>query len=97
MYYIIYAFLYLVSLLPLRVLYVLSDGVYGFLYYVIGYRKNVVMSNLGIAFPAKTESEKIKIAKKFYRNFTDTFIETIKMLSVDDEFIKTFYRKLGGN
>jgi len=94
MYYIIYFLLYLLSLLPLRVLYVLSDGIYGFIYYVIAYRKNVVMSNLEIAFPEKTPVEKIKIAKAFYRNFTDTFIETIKMLSVGDDFI---LKRFSGN
>jgi len=57
MYYIIYGLLYAVSLLPLRVLYVLSDFVYFLLYYVFGYRKKVVMSNLLQAFPEKTHEE----------------------------------------
>lgn len=38
------------------------------------------MNNLSIAFPEKTEKEKLKIAKDFYHNLTDTFIETIKFL-----------------
>ena len=46
------------------------------------------MNNLTISFPTKTEEEKITIAKKFYRNFTDTVIETIKLLSASDKFIK---------
>lgn len=87
MYYLLYAFLYLISLVPLRLLYVLSDGVYLLIYYVIRYRRDVVMNNLGIAFPEKTEIEKTAIAKKFYRNFTDSFIETIKMISVNDAYI----------
>ena len=82
MYYTLYGFLYLLSLLPLRVLYFLGDAVYGFLYYILKYRRDVVMANLTIAFPEKTETEKIKIAKAFYHNFTDTFIEVIKMLSM---------------
>lgn len=40
------------------------------------------MSNLLIAFPEKSLEERKKIAKKFYLNFTDTFIETIKMISI---------------
>jgi KDO2-lipid IV(A) lauroyltransferase len=87
MYYIIYSLLYLLSLLPLRVLYILSDIVYLLVYYVIGYRKEVVMANLKIAFPEKTEAERRSIAKKFYRNFTDNFIETIKLLSAGKKFI----------
>jgi len=82
MYYIVYGFLYLLSLLPWRVLYALSDAVYGLLYYVIGYRKEVVMNNLLIAFPEKTAAERTLIAKDFYHQFLDTFIETIKLLSV---------------
>ena len=82
MYYVLYGFLWLLSLLPLRVLYVLSDGVYGLIFYVFKYRRDVVMKNLDIAFPEKTAAEKKKIAKGFYHNLVDMFIETIKMLSI---------------
>ena len=81
MYYLIYIPLYLLSLLPLQVLYLLGDFAYFILHYVMKYRRNVVMSNLKQAFPEKTEEERARIAKQFYRNFTDTFIETIKFLS----------------
>ena len=87
MYYIIFSLLYLLSLLPLRVLYWLSDFAYFILYHIAGYRKKVVFQNLTIAFPHKSEEEKIKIAKKFYRNFTDTFIETIKLISANKAFV----------
>jgi KDO2-lipid IV(A) lauroyltransferase len=82
MYYVIYGFLYTVSLLPLRVLYLLSDLSFFVIYYITGYRREVVMSNLAIAFPEKSLEERKKIAKQFYLNFTDTFIETVKMLSI---------------
>jgi Kdo2-lipid IVA lauroyltransferase/acyltransferase len=81
MYYIIYGFLYLVSLIPLVILHFFSDVIALFLYYVVAYRKKIVLGNLQIAFPEKTEAERKTIAKRFYRNFTDTFIETIKFLS----------------
>jgi len=82
MYYIIYGFFWLLSLLPIRVLYILSDGIYGLVYHVFKYRRDVVMNNLTTAFPEKSEKEKVQIAKKFYHNLLDTFIETIKMISV---------------
>jgi KDO2-lipid IV(A) lauroyltransferase len=85
MYYVVYGFLWLLSLLPLRVLYVLSDGFYGLAFYVFKYRRDVVMNNLEIAFPEKTEAERKKIAKKFYHNLVDMFIETIKMLSISEK------------
>lgn len=82
MYYIVYGFLYVFSLLPLRVLFLFSDLAFFILYYVVGYRRELVANNLKIAFPEKTEEERKKIAKQFYLNFTDTFIETIKMISI---------------
>jgi KDO2-lipid IV(A) lauroyltransferase len=88
MYHLVYAFLYLLSLLPLRLLYLLSDFAYVIIFHLIGYRKAVVFNNLAIAFPQKTEEEKTAIAKQFYKNFADSFIETIKLFSASDEFIK---------
>jgi Kdo2-lipid IVA lauroyltransferase/acyltransferase len=82
MYYVVYALLYLLSLIPWRIMYILSDGIYGILYYVVGYRKDVVMKNLLIAFPEKTDAERKRIAKTFYHNFVDTFMETLKLFSV---------------
>lgn len=88
MYYLVYCSFYLVSLLPMRILYIIADGIYGLIYYIIGYRKEVVMNNLLIAFPEKTESERVRIAKKFYRNFIDSFIEVIKLISASDAFLQ---------
>lgn len=87
MYYVVYGLLYLLSLLPLRVLFLVSDFAFFVLYYLVGYRKKVVMGNLKIAFPDKSEEERKKIAKEFYRNFTDNFIETIKLLSASKGYI----------
>src|SRR5579872_1340249 len=87
MYYVLYAFLYLVSLLPMRVLYFISDMIYGIVYYVLGYRKTLVMDNLRHAFPEKTEAERVRIAKKFYHNFIDSFIEVIKLVSASESWL----------
>lgn len=87
MYYLVYGLLYLVSLLPLKILYLFSDFAYFIIYYVAGYRKEVVRKNLLIAFPGKTEKERTEIEKKFYRNFTDNFIETIKLISAGKNFV----------
>jgi len=82
MYYIVYGFLWLMSLLPFRVLYIISDVVYAIVFYLFKYRREVVMNNLGIAFPEKTEAERLKIAKQFYHNLIDTFIESVKFISI---------------
>jgi KDO2-lipid IV(A) lauroyltransferase len=94
MYYIVYGFFYTLSLIPWRIFYFISDCIYALLYYVFGYRKKVVMANLLIAFPDKTEKERVKIAKEFYHNFIDTFIEMIKLFSISE---KEFDKRMVGN
>ena len=98
MYYIVYALFYLLSLLPWRVIYWISDFFYVIVYYVIGYRRKVVDDNLRIAFPEKTDAERRKIAKEFYRQFTDTFVETIKLISISgkelDKRVKADYQTI---
>lgn len=88
MYYILYGVLYAVSLLPMWFLFGFSDLLALLLYFVIRYRRSVVFSNLRIAFPEKTEAERRAIARRFYRNFTDSFIETIKLLSASENFLR---------
>lgn len=95
MYYIIYSLFYLLSLLPWKVLYFIGDGIYAFVYYVFGYRKQVVMKNLLIAFPEKTEKERTRIAKDFYHNFIDTFMETIKLISISPKNFDKHCKVLG--
>ena len=87
MYYIVYGVLYLLSLLPLRALYLLSDFAWFIIYRILRYRNEVVLANLAIAFPEKTQEERNRIAREFYLNFTDTFIESIKMISISEKEI----------
>jgi len=88
MYYLVFALLYLFSLLPMWLLYKISDGLALLMYAIIRYRRGVVLGNLAIAFPEKTERQRKAIAKEFYRNFTDSFIETIKLLSASPDFLR---------
>lgn len=69
-------------------MYLFSDAVYGFLFYILKYRKEVVLKNLAQAFPEKTEKERLIIARKFYHNLVDTFIETLKLFSSGKKFIE---------
>lgn len=87
----LYGLLYLVSLLPLWALHGLSDFVSFVVYRIIGYRKEVVLSNLVIAFPEKTDAERSKIAKAFYSNFTDSMLESIKLISAGDRLIDKMF------
>lgn len=85
-YRIVYGLLYLLSMLPLRILYIISDAFYFLLYHIIGYRKDVVRKNLELAFPEKSREERKGIEKRFYKNFIDNFIETLKLLSGGSKF-----------
>lgn len=85
MYYLVLGFFYLLSLLPFSILYLLSDLLTLLVYTVFGYRKAVVMGNLALAFPEKTEAERKKIARQFYKNFIDTLLETVKMTSLGEQ------------
>jgi KDO2-lipid IV(A) lauroyltransferase len=91
MYFIFYALFYLISLIPFPLIYLLSDGVAFFLRRVLKYRLTVVNQNLLIAFPNKSNKERKQIAKEFYQKFTDSFFETIKLISMSDKsFTKRF-------
>lgn len=78
-FYLAWGFIWLISLLPLRVLYGISDGLYVLVYKVFGYRKKVVFENLHNAFPEKSEKEIKEIARKFYHHFCDLLVETVKL------------------
>jgi KDO2-lipid IV(A) lauroyltransferase len=73
------------SLLPYRVLYLISDGVYVLMYHVIGYRKKVVLNNIRNSFPEKTDQEHKKIASDFYRHFCDVIVESFKTFTISEQ------------
>ena len=80
-YYLALPFIYLVALLPFRLLYLLSDVVFVLLYHVAGYRKRVVAQNLKNAFPEMNPEERDRLRRKYYRYFCDLFLETFKTLT----------------
>ncbi|WP_431121261.1 lysophospholipid acyltransferase family protein [Flagellimonas flava] len=81
----VYPLLWLVSRLPFKALYFLSDGVYVILYRLVGYRKKVVRANLALVFPNKSELERKTIEKKFYKHLCDMFLEMIKTMGISNE------------
>jgi len=80
--------LYIVSLLPLRALYLLADAAYPLVYYVAGYRRRVVRQNLATSFPEKSKDELRRIERQFYHWLCDYFVEAIKMLSMSDKELR---------
>lgn len=88
MYYLFYAFVWLLTLLPLRMLYVVSDILYFPVYYLAGYRSKTVRKNLAESFPEKSREELRDIERRFYRYFCDLIIEIIKQLNISNAEIK---------
>lgn len=88
LYYLTYAVLWLLSLLPLWVHYLISDAIYLVVYRLVGYRKKLVRKNLKDCFPEKTETEILRIEKDFYHWFCDYLVETIKMMTISEKNLK---------
>lgn len=65
--------------LPLPVLYVLADGLYLLLAYVVRYRWRVITENIRNSFPQKTEAEVAATARAFYRHFAHIIVEILKL------------------
>ena len=78
-YYIFYGINWIITLLPLPVLYIFSDFLYLLLYYFPSYRRKVVVTNLKNSFPEKNEEELKCIVKKFYKHLADLFVEIFKL------------------
>jgi len=91
-YILVYPLIIGISLLPFRILYIFSDLIFYLLYYVIGYRKKVVMKNLTLSFPEKTVEELTEIQRKFYKHFVDVFMEMIKTFTMSKSAIRKRYK-----
>ncbi|MCH8904364.1 MAG: lysophospholipid acyltransferase family protein [Bacteroidetes bacterium] len=73
---------YPISVLPFRVLYVLSDILYFNITYIFRYRRKVILQNLANAFPDMSDGERKVIMKKYYKNLSDVTLENVKMLTI---------------
>ena len=86
---ILYAFLFawvkIHALLPMSILYCLSDIFYCIIYYVIRYRRTIVGINLKNSFPDKTTKERTALERRFYHHLSDYIVETIKLAHISQE------------
>lgn len=73
------------GLVPFWLMYLFADLFYFIGYYIIGYRKKTVLTNLRNAFPEKSEKEIHQISKAFFHHLADLFFETIKALQASEE------------
>ncbi len=87
-FYIFYGINWVMTLLPLKVLYLFSDFLFLLLYYFPTYRRKVVAENLRNSFPEKSVEEIATIEKKFYHHLADLFVETLKLTHISNEELK---------
>lgn len=74
---VLYSLLWLVTRLPIEVLYGFSFLIFPFVYYIFPYRKKIVFRNLEKSFP-KWDKRKIrKTARSFYFHFCISMIESL--------------------
>ena len=87
LYLLVYPFLWCISMLPFRLLYLFSDFTYLIIYYAIGYRKKTVRENLALALPNLSDQERLVIEKKSFRHLCDMFLEMIKTMTISKKEI----------
>jgi len=87
---ILYCIVWILSLVPLRLLYLLSDLIWCIMmaFPFVRYRRNTVRNNLRESFPEKNRRELAVIERKFYRQFLDTVFETFKSASMPAAWMK---------
>jgi len=91
LYLLVYPLLWVISILPFRLLYLFSDFVYVLIYYVVGYRKKTVRENLRLALPHLSDKERLAIERKSFRHMCDMFLEMIKTMTISEqEMIRRF-------
>lgn len=91
-YYLVFPLVWLISRLPMKILYLISDFLFFIMFYGVRYRKKIVLNNLKLAFPEKEDKEIKKIAKEFFNHFTDLLVESVKTFSISEKEILKRYR-----
>jgi len=80
-----FAILWITSVLPMRVHYILSDIICFIVYRIARYRRSVVRQNLTSAFPDMSEADVKRTERQFYHWFCDYLVETVKLLTISRE------------
>jgi KDO2-lipid IV(A) lauroyltransferase len=66
-------------------LYIVADGVYVLVYYVVRYRRKIVRQNIALALPHLSQKEQLRVEKESYRHMCDMFLEMIKTMTISEK------------
>ncbi len=84
--------LYPLSLLPMPVLYFIAWLFYLLNYYIIRYRRKVIVQNLERSFPEKSPKEIAKLTRQYYHHLSQLAAEMLKMLTLSRrQLAKRYY------
>jgi len=87
-----YPVLRLISILPRPLFYGFSDLAFFLTYRVFRYRRRVVQENLALALPERSQAERDRIEKDFYRHLCDLFLELVKTMDLSKKEVSRRYR-----
>tara|TARA_B100001057_G_scaffold100968_1_gene98023 strand:+ start:17231 stop:18082 length:852 start_codon:yes stop_codon:yes gene_type:complete len=89
--YLLLILLWIFSLLPIQILYLISKIIRFIVYDILCYREKVVIDNIQNTFIEKSQTKVIKLKNNFYDYFFELIVEIIKLLSIsNDELNKRF-------
>jgi len=54
----------------------------------VGYRKKVVIANLKMALPGRSEDEHVRLSKLFFRHMCDLIVESLKSLTISEQELR---------
>jgi Kdo2-lipid IVA lauroyltransferase/acyltransferase len=80
--------LVLISHLPIKLLYGLSNFANFINWHLVGYRKKVVLENLKNAFPDKNDSELLALQRQYFVNFFDYVVESLMLFSITKDQLR---------
>lgn len=80
------------TLLPLKLLYILSDIIFFFIYHLTSYRRKITETNLRNSFPEKSPQEIKQISKKFYGHISDQIIGAFKLVHLSKKEISKRFK-----
>ncbi|HEX3009589.1 MAG TPA: lysophospholipid acyltransferase family protein [Bacteroidales bacterium] len=85
-------FKFISTLIPLKLVYFISDLFAFTLEHLIKYRYDVISGNLQKSFPDKHSEEINQIRHEFYKNFSDVMLESLKGYSLSSKALLKRYK-----
>lgn len=87
-----YGIVFPLSLLPLSIIYLITDFLFLILKYIFPYRQKVILKNIKNSFPNWSDDQHKELQTKFYHHFTDLLAEGIKNISISKNELSSRFK-----